>query len=143
MTLSRGNYAFDLFLQLTRVCQVYLYTILCMFSTCHPCSYDQESIDYVKRLDHQFEGLFGDFDFKKTILKQIDKENAAIENIVDQDLNNLTTAQIDLFQEVAEYRLNSVGLKESMTVIANYIDTHLAEEARVYEFGHERYMNIE
>ena len=69
MTLSRGNYAFDLFLQLTRVCQVYLYTVLCMFSTCHPCSYDQESIDYVKRLDNQFEGLFGDFDFKKTILK--------------------------------------------------------------------------
>ena len=76
-------------------------------------------------------------------MKQIDKENAAIENIVDQDLSNLTTNQIDLFQEVAEYRLNSVGLKESMTVIANYIDTHLAEEARVYEFGHERYMNIE
>ena len=30
-----------------------------------------------------------------------------------------------------------------MTVISNYIDTHLAEEVRVYEFGHERYMNVE
>ena len=51
MMLSRGNHAFDLFLQLTRVCQVYLYTVLCMFNTCLPCSYDQESIDYTKRLE--------------------------------------------------------------------------------------------
>ena len=61
----------------------------------------------------------------------------------DDDMSNLSTTQIDLFQEVAEWRLSSVGLKESMTEIVNYIDTHLAEEARVYEFGHERYMNME
>ena len=46
MTLSRGVHAFDLFLQLTRVCQVYLYSVLCMFSTCHPCNYDREGVEY-------------------------------------------------------------------------------------------------
>ena len=48
-----------------------------------------------------------------------------------------------MFHEVAEWRLNNIALKESVTVISNYIDTHLAEEARVYEFGHERFMNVE
>ena len=28
-------------------------------------------------------------------------------------------------------------------MISNYVDTHLAEEVRVYEFGHERYMSME
>ena len=45
MCLCRGNYAFDLFLQLTHVAQVYLYTVLCMFNTCHACSYDEDSIE--------------------------------------------------------------------------------------------------
>jgi hypothetical protein len=36
-----------------------------------------------------------------------------------------------------------VSLKESMTVIQNYVETHMAEEARVYEFGHELYMSHE
>ena len=58
-------------------------------------------------------------------------------------MNNLSTEQIDLFQEVADWRINNIALKESVTVIANYIDTHLAEETKVYEFGHERYMNVE
>ena len=44
MMLSRGNFAFDLFLQLTHISQVYLFSVLCMFSTCHPCSYDEESL---------------------------------------------------------------------------------------------------
>ena len=49
MMLSRGNYAFDLFLQLTHVIQVYLFTVLCMFSTCHPSSYDEESHKRLER----------------------------------------------------------------------------------------------
>ena len=49
MMLSRGNYAFDLFLQLTHVIQVYLFTVLCMFSTCHPSSYDEESRKRLER----------------------------------------------------------------------------------------------
>ena len=58
--------------------------------------------------------------------------------------DNLSTEQIDLFQEVADWRLNNIALKESVTVISNYIDTHLVEEMpKVYEFGHERYMNVE
>jgi len=40
-----------------------------MFSTCHPCSYDSEGIEYAKFLDHQFEALFGDFDIKSFIMK--------------------------------------------------------------------------
>ena len=131
MTLSRGNNAFDLFLQLTRVCQVYLYTVLCMYSTCHPCSYEEESIQYTKRLENQFEALFGEFDFKTSIMQNGNSDN-------------LSTEQIDLFQEVADWRLNNIALKESVTVISNYIDTHLVEDMpKVYEFGHERYMNVE
>lgn len=60
-----------------------------------------------------------------------------------QDMNDLSTNQIDLFQEVSEWHMNNIGLKESVTVISNYIDTHLAEEVSVYDFGHERYMNVE
>jgi len=98
MMLSRGSHAFDLFLQLTRVCQVYLYTVLCMFNTCHPCSYDQESIDYTKRLELQFNSFFGDVDFKKEILKpkRGDPTEQANRNVDTE----LSIEQIDLFQEV-------------------------------------------
>ena len=39
MTLCQGNHAFDLFLQLSNICQVYLYTVMCVFNTCVPQSY--------------------------------------------------------------------------------------------------------
>ena len=96
MTLSRGNHAFDLFLQLTRVCQVYLYTVLCMYNTCHPCSYEEESIHYQKRLENQFEALFGDFDFKENILKPPSRgdnqtSQAVTRDASSVDMNNLST----------------------------------------------------
>lgn len=133
MTLSRGSHAFDLFLQLTQVCQVYLYSVFCMLNTCHPCTYDEESINFTKRLQNQFEALYCDFDFKQTILDPTS-------NKLGEDL---TTQQIVLFQEVADFRLNTISLKESVTVISNYIDIHLAEEVREYDYGHERYINQE
>ena len=68
MMLSRGNYAFDLFLQLTHVMQVYLFTVLCMFSTCHPSSYDEESRRRLERFNQQFKSLFGEVDLKKELM---------------------------------------------------------------------------
>ena len=62
----------------------------------------------------------------------------------EQLIKNVTVEQIDLFQEVAEWRLQTLGLKESVTVISNYVDTHLSEEnPRIYDIDHERYMTGE
>ena len=103
-----------------------------MLNTCHPCTYDEEGISYSKRLQNQFEALYGDFDFKSTIFDP-----------ATQSEEDLSTEQIVLFQEVADFRLNTISLKESVTVISNYIDIHLAEDDPEYDYGHERYMNLE
>lgn len=35
MGLCRGNFAFDLFISMTHICEIYLFTVLCCFSTCN------------------------------------------------------------------------------------------------------------
>lgn len=35
MSLCRGNFAFDVFLSLTHICEIYLFTVICCFSTCN------------------------------------------------------------------------------------------------------------
>ena len=44
---------------------------------------------------------------------------------------------------MAEFRLSTVSLKESVTVISNYVDTHLAEEEPIYDYGDERFISSE
>ena len=44
---------------------------------------------------------------------------------------------------MAEWRLATVGLKESVTLIQNYVDTHLVEEEPIYEVGDMRFISVE
>ena len=107
--LSRGNFAFDLFLQLTHVSQVYLFSVLCMFSTCHPCNYDEASLKRQERFQQKLKSLFGEVDLKKDLIT----ENVNILNLKSED--------IDIFQEMGEFKQDNMNLKESITIISNYI----------------------
>ena len=129
--LSRGNYAFDLFLQLTHVMQVYLFSVLCMFSTCHPSSYDEESRRRLERFNQQFKSLFGEVDLKKELMS--DGVNVL----------QMEAGQLDLFQEMGEFRQENMKLKETVTIISNYVDMHLQEEEETFEFDDERFISSE
>lgn len=96
MTLSRGSHAFDLFLQLTRVCQVYLYSVLCIFNTCHPCDYDKKGIEHQRLLDTEFEALFGDLDFKARLNDHRAEFGLSERQAADQE-GDMSVDKIDLF----------------------------------------------
>ena len=72
---------------------MYLYSVLCMFNTCHPCSYDEQGIQYSKFLDHQFEALFGDYDIKSFIMNK--EKTADSQTTNEGDDHELTVEQLD------------------------------------------------
>ena len=44
---------------------------------------------------------------------------------------------------MADWKLSSVNLKESVIKINNFVETNMAEEDPIYEYGHELYMSQE
>lgn len=68
-----------------------------MFNTCHPCNYAQDSIEYQKVLDSQFEALFGDIDFKDFIIRKLKDDSSTKANTQASNKDGLTVEQIDLF----------------------------------------------
>ena len=56
----------------------------------------------------------------------------------------LTTEHLDTLQDALEFRNRNKCLKESITIIANFIDNHLREDAnQVFEVGDKRYKDKE
>ena len=56
---------------------------------------------------------------------------------------NLKADDIDIFQEMAEFKMNNINLKESITIISNYIENHLQDDEEIYEFDDERFIETE
>ena len=79
MNLCRGNFAFDVFLSMTHICEIYLFTVLCSFSTCHmhSPSYFQIPKHLRDKQNQYFKCLFGEFDLKT---KSCADDNEALEN---------------------------------------------------------------
>ena len=59
------------------------------------------------------------------------------------DILQLPAEEINIFQEMGEFKVNNLNLKESITIISNYIDCHLQEEEGIYEFDDERFVDNE
>ena len=51
--------------------------------------------------------------------------------------------QLDLFQEMGEFKQENMKLKETVTIISNYVDMHLQGEEETYEFDDERFVSSE
>ena len=102
-----------------------------MFSTCHPCNYDEKSLKRQERFQQQLKSLFGEVDLKKDLIT---------DNI---NILNLKANDLDIFQEMGEFKLNNMNLKDSITVISNYIDIHLQKDEEIYEFDDERFVDNE
>jgi len=80
--------------------------------------------------------LFGEVDLKKDLKEKMNKEEGV--NIL-----QLPAEDINLFQEMGEFKTGNLNLKESITIISNYIDCHLQEEEETYEFDDARYVDNE
>ena len=44
---------------------------------------------------------------------------------------------------MGEFKMNNMNLRESLTIISNYIDVYLQREEEIYEFDDERFVDNE
>jgi uncharacterized protein with ATP-grasp and redox domains len=59
------------------------------------------------------------------------------------NVKQMEADRLDLFQEMGEFKQENMKLKETVTIISNYVDMHLQGEEETYEFDDERFVTSE